>query len=74
MLYRLAVRLISLPIAWTFKHYSEISPVESLAEGKLVSWGVVMTSVALLGGASAVLYAVGVAIFRRRELATYSGQ
>lgn len=71
---RFIVRMVSLPIAWTFKHYSDITPVQSLSNGEIVSWSVVLWSVILLGGTSAILYTVGVAIFRRRELATYSGQ
>jgi hypothetical protein len=74
VLYRLVIRLISLPIAWTFKHYSEITPVQSLANGTLVPWTTVLWAVILLGGTSVLLYLAGVAIFRRRELATYSGQ
>lgn len=73
-LMRLLVRAISLPISWTFRHYSEISPIESLANGQLVSWGLVMQSIMVLGGACVILYVLGVVIFRRRELATYSGQ
>lgn len=72
--YRLIIRIVSLPIAWTFKHYSEITPVQSLANGQLVSWSTVLWAAVLLGGTSVVLYLGGVAIFRRRELATYSGQ
>jgi hypothetical protein len=71
---RFIVRMVSLPIAWTFKHYSDITPVQSLSNGEIVSWKIVIWSVILLGGTSAILYALGVAIFRRRELATYSGQ
>lgn len=72
--HRLIIRIISLPIAWTFKHYSEIMPIQGLANGELVSWSTVLWGLTLLGGTCAVLYAVGVVIFRRRELATYSGQ
>jgi hypothetical protein len=71
---RFIVRIVSLPIAWTFKHYSDITPIQSLANGQIVSWEVLAWSAVLLGGVSAVLYALGVVIFRRRELATYSGQ
>jgi hypothetical protein len=74
VIYRLLIRLVALPITWTFKHYSEITPIQSLANGQLVPWGTVLWSIVLLGGASALLYAIGVGIFRRRELATYSGQ
>ncbi len=62
------------PIAKTFEFYSTFKPTSYLVEGRLVSWGTVATAAAVLGGISLVLFAGGVLIFRKRELATYSGQ
>ncbi|MBC7771132.1 MAG: ABC transporter permease [Pyrinomonadaceae bacterium] len=73
-IFRFVVRLIALPIASIFRFYADINPIEALADGKLVSWrGVIWTATIMLG-TCAVLYGIGVGIFRKRELATYSGQ
>ncbi len=74
LIHRLIIRIIALPIAWAFRFYSEMKPTENLVDGRLVAWGQVATAFLLLGTTTAVLYGIGVAIFRQRELATYSGQ
>jgi len=73
-LVRFIVRLVALPIAGVFKYYADINPIENLADGKLVSWGVVLWAATIMLGTCLVLYGIGVGIFRKRELATYSGQ
>lgn len=72
--YRVVVLWIAEPIAALFKFYADLRPTERLVEGRLVSWFDVGRACMLLGALSAVIYATGTAIFRRRELATYSGQ
>jgi hypothetical protein len=73
VIHRFIIRMIALPIAWVFKHYAELRPTENLVDGRLVPWRMVMVAGLLLGLVTAMLYAAGTAIFRRRELATYSG-
>lgn len=73
-IFRFIVRIIALPISRVFKFYADINPIENLADGKLVSWLVVAWAATIMGGTCLVLYGIGVAIFRKRELATYSGQ
>jgi ABC-type transport system involved in multi-copper enzyme maturation permease subunit len=72
--FRLIVRAIAVPIAKLFQTYSELAPTANLVDGRMLSWGQVILAVVVLGLVTAVLYVVGVIIFQRRELATYSGQ
>jgi hypothetical protein len=68
------VRAIALPIAATFKSYAELKPTANLVDGRMVDWTTVAIAGVVLGALVGVLYAVAVTIFRKRELATYSGQ
>jgi len=71
---------ISQAVAWIFETYANLQPEERLVEGRLVPWigggenPGVLVGVALLGTWTIVLYFVGAAIMKRRELAIYSGQ
>src|SRR5262249_46310225 len=62
------------PISRGFKFSSDLKPTASLVDGRMVPWSTVLFAAATIGTLCAVLYAIGVAIFRKRELATYSGQ
>jgi hypothetical protein len=57
-----------------FKIYADLRPTGRLVDGLRLSWADVSWGVAVLSLCTAVLYVVGVLVFRRRELATYSGQ
>jgi len=72
--WKVLVRAISVPIAKVFKGYAELRPTANLVDGRMLDWATVATAALVLGALSAVLYAVAVHIFRKRELATYSGQ
>lgn len=61
-------------VVWLFKVYEDLRPTQRLVDGMLMSWGGVAWGIAVLGVFSSALYGIAVAIFRRRELATYSGQ
>lgn len=65
---------IAQPVAWAFSFYSRLNPTGDLVDGRLVGWGTLARSVILFGGLTALLFLAAVTIFRRRELATYSGQ
>jgi len=57
-----------------FAFYSELKPVRRLVDGRLMPWSSVAGGMGFLGLLSLLLFLASVLIFRRRELATYSGQ
>ncbi|MBX3385798.1 MAG: hypothetical protein KF768_04440 [Phycisphaeraceae bacterium] len=69
-----AVRLIAVPIAYAWGFYSTLTPTADLVDGRLLSWFSVARAAVLLGVLTGGLYVVGGMIFKRRELAMYSGQ
>lgn len=71
--WKVPIVLISHAIAWLFKSYAGLSPVENLVQGLEVSWSTVISGAATVGTFAAVLVILATAIFRRRELAIYSG-
>jgi ABC-type transport system involved in multi-copper enzyme maturation permease subunit len=68
------VALIGQGVVAMFRTYTELRPTQKLVDGLLVSWGSVAWGAGILVGWSAALFGGAVLIFRRRELATYSGQ
>lgn len=72
--WKIPVRAIGLVIAGGFKTYTELRPTTRLVDGQLLSWGSVAWGMSILAIWSGVLFTLAVSIFRRRELATYSGQ
>jgi ABC-type transport system involved in multi-copper enzyme maturation permease subunit len=73
VLWRLVARTIADLVSRPFLIYSELRPTARLADGLLLSWPSFLGGSAVLAGASAALCALGSLIFRRRELAMYSG-
>lgn len=73
VIWKIPIRAVSLAVGNTFRLYGEMRPTARLVEGELLPFRSMALGIAALGFASAALYAVGVAIFRRRELAIYSG-
>lgn len=57
-----------------FAIYAGLKPTTRLVDGELLSYGRMAGAIAVLGAWTMVLYCAAVVIFRRRELATYSGQ
>lgn len=74
ILYRAIVSEITWYLASGFRQYENLDPAKYLVTGRLLPWSRVIGGTAALAVASAVLFALSVFIFRRRELATYSGQ
>lgn len=72
--FRVAVRAIAVPISRAFHFYSTLRPTANLVEGRVVPWTTVGLAAVVLGLITLLLYGVAVAVFRRRELAMYSGQ
>ena len=72
-IHRVLIRAIALPIAFAFSGYRTLDSTHRLVDGELLSWtefagagiGITILTLALLFSASV--------IFKKRELATYSG-
>src|SRR5690606_23875659 len=73
ILHKLLVKVIAQPISMAFRFYSDLKLTSNLVEGRLVGWLTVLRAGFLFGILCLLLYLIGVIIFRRRELATYSG-
>jgi len=61
------------PIAWVFQTYADLKPTTRLVEGRLVPWGRVFSAAVVIAFWIALTLGIGWAIFRKRELAMYSG-
>lgn len=53
--------------------YNDLKPTQRIADGRVLGWGQVSTGVLALSFATGLFYIFGVYIFRRRQLAIYSG-
>jgi len=60
-------------IGTTFKIYGDLRPTARLVEGEALPWSTLAFGTFVLLAATLVLYMIGVMIFKRRELAMYSG-
>lgn len=56
-----------------FAVYNDLKPTQRIADGRVLGWGQVSTGVLALSVATGLFYIFGVYIFRRRQLAIYSG-
>ena len=69
------IRFLAQGIYWAFGSFGENSPTQRLVEGRHISWGSVGVVVGQVGLFwSGLALTVGFLVFRRRELAVYSGQ
>ncbi|MHC4832358.1 MAG: ABC transporter permease subunit [Planctomycetota bacterium] len=60
---------------WALRSFGQTRPNPALVEGRLVGWSEVFRAVAVIGvGWSAAVLLVSMLVFRRKELAVYSGQ
>jgi ABC-type transport system involved in multi-copper enzyme maturation permease subunit len=73
VLVKVLIRTIGLAVAWMFKTYSDLKPTERLVDGRMLDWSSVVWGCTVLAAWTLALFGAGVAIFRKRELATYSG-
>lgn len=71
--WRVVVKSIAEFVSNRFLVYSELRPTSRLADGRLLSWADVAGGTTVLLVAMLVLFVSGVMIFRKRELAIYSG-
>jgi len=67
-------RLIAVPVSYAFAWYGDLDLAGSLADGRLIGWAPTLRGAGLLLLASIFILGVGWAIFRKRELALYSGK
>jgi len=72
--FNLLASKVSEGVVSVFQAYSRIDPIASVVEGKYISWSSTAEGGLLLLAISCALWAVASAIFRKRELAIYSGQ
>lgn len=61
-------------VSRVFQIYVQLRPVPRLVSGLQLPWGEVVVGIGVLGLMTMMLYVGSVVIFKRRELATYSGQ
>ncbi|MBL4809834.1 MAG: hypothetical protein JKY43_07245 [Phycisphaerales bacterium] len=57
-----------------FSIYHELKPTQRISDGRVLSWAQVSSGVLALGAATGVFYLLSIYIFKRRQLAIYSGQ
>jgi hypothetical protein len=72
-LYRTIIYHIADNVSSLFTVYNELRPTKRISEGELLSWGRVTGGVFTLGFVSLIFFGLGTLIFRRRQLAIYSG-
>lgn len=70
---RTVMAAISMGVSWLFSTYGDLNPTKRVVEGVLMSWREVGMGLVVLTAWTGGLFATAVAIFRKRELATYSG-
>ncbi len=61
-------------ISGFFSIYHELKPTQRIADGRVLDWAQVSSGVLVLSLAIAVFFMLSVYIFRKRQLAIYSGQ
>lgn len=74
VLYKWVVEKVAVSVEWTFRTYTELKPTKKLVDGLHLPWSDVAWGAAVLAFCTLVLFLAGSFIFKRRELATYSGQ
>ncbi len=73
ILFKALIARVAQGVASVFDTYASLAPTRRVVEGTLMSWGDMGLGLAILAVWSGVLYLLGAAVFRKRELATYSG-
>ncbi len=68
------VKIVAGASEWLLRAFGEVSPTSQLVEGRLISWGAVISAFLVIGIVwSGAVFLCGFAAFRRKELAVYSG-
>ncbi len=71
---KVVIRTMGLTVAWMFGAYNELKPTMRLVDGRMLGWSSMAYGTIVLLAWTGALFGLAVAIFRKRELATYSGQ
>ncbi|MEO1585509.1 MAG: hypothetical protein AAFR96_13180, partial [Planctomycetota bacterium] len=71
--FRVLIAAIAHSISWIFLAYGELSPISRLVAGENVSVLGIARGLGVVSIWTGLLYAVAVQVFRKRELAIYSG-
>lgn len=71
---KVVISFISYGVSWIFNVYADLKPVERLVNGQMVGGVDMLYAGLVIGVWSFLLFAGSVLIFRKRELAIYSGQ
>lgn len=71
--FRLLVRAVAIPITKIFAGYRELDSTGRLVDGRLLSWSAFTGAGTLILALTGAVLASAVAVFRKRELAVYSG-
>lgn len=71
--WKIPIRVIGLGVTWMFKTYSDLRPTTRLVDGRMMEWMGVAWGAMVLAAWTLTLFGAGVGVFRKRELATYSG-
>jgi hypothetical protein len=69
----LFIQIIAAPIARVFEPYAALRPTQNLIDGRVIPWGGMMVASGVITLCSGALLTLGWSVFRKRELAIYSG-
>ena len=72
-LYRTIIYNFADTVSSMFEVYNQLRPATRLSEGELLSWSTVSGGVLTLGLVCLIVFGLAVLIFRKRQLAIYSG-
>jgi ABC-type transport system involved in multi-copper enzyme maturation permease subunit len=70
---RKIIATVATPVAWMFTAYDNIKPGESLVQGRLLSWGTLAYGLTIIASWTLAVLIASWQVFKRRELAIYSG-
>lgn len=73
IIYKWLIARIAEGVTAFFRPYADLKPTTRLVSGQLLSWGTFAMGTMVLMVFTIATYGLSVLIFRRRELATYSG-
>ncbi len=73
-IFKFIAAMITIGVGELFSVYDRLDPIGSIIGGELISWSDALVSLVSLGAVTALLFVAASTIFRRRELAMYSGK
>jgi len=74
MILKMTAATITAGVGELFSVYDRLNPIDSIINGKLITWNDTLVSVVSLGVVTLILFLVASFIFSKRELAIYSGK